>query len=237
MSAKTAIFGRYSDHKGDIVDATSMPGDAGDGGNGTIHAYNRQIAAGVTHSFTTNSALDARIGFTWTHGGKTPYLAVANKASTSMPVSPVLPSDKTVIRRLSNESVKNFSTWGAQTSNPQFQNPFVVNPKINYSLVKGRHSMKIGWEYLSINTEIDDFNPVYGGETFSQGFSQFGGGTSDTGAGQAAFLTDFPNRRARQLSVEQLPHCQLPPVDGLFLLSGRDWKLLPNLTVNMGTTL
>ena len=25
-----------------------IPGDAGDGGNGTIHAYNRQIAAGVT---------------------------------------------------------------------------------------------------------------------------------------------------------------------------------------------
>ena len=30
----------------------SIPGDAGDGGNGTIHAYNRQIAAGITHSFS-----------------------------------------------------------------------------------------------------------------------------------------------------------------------------------------
>ena len=96
-----------------------------------------------------------------------------------------------MIRRLSNESVKNFTTWGAQTSNPQFQNPFVINPKINYSLIKGRHSMKYGWEYLSINTEVDDFNPVYGGETFSQGFSQNGGGTNDAGAGEAAYLTDF----------------------------------------------
>ncbi len=52
LSTKTALFGRYSDHKGDIVDATSIPGDAGDGGNGTIHAYNRQIAAGITHTST-----------------------------------------------------------------------------------------------------------------------------------------------------------------------------------------
>ena len=96
---------------------------------------------------------------------------------------PGLPTDKAVIRRLSNESVKNFSTFGAQTSNPQFQNPFVINPKVNYSLIKNRHSMKFGWEFLSINTEVDDFNPVYGGETFSQGFSQNGGGTSDAGAG------------------------------------------------------
>ena len=75
LSTKTTVFGRYSDHKGDIVDATSIPGDAGDGGNGTIHAYNRQIAAGITHAFRPNSTLDARIGFTWTHGGKAPYLA------------------------------------------------------------------------------------------------------------------------------------------------------------------
>ena len=74
LSTKTAVFGRYSDHKGDIVDATSIPGDAGDGGNGTIHAYNRQVAAGITHTFNPSSMLDARIGFTWTHGGKTPYL-------------------------------------------------------------------------------------------------------------------------------------------------------------------
>ena len=79
LSNKTAIFGRYSDHKGDIVDATSIPGDAGDGGNGTIHAYNRQVAAGITHTFSPSSMLDARIGFTWTQGGKTPYLAGATE--------------------------------------------------------------------------------------------------------------------------------------------------------------
>ena len=232
LSAKTAIFGRYSDHKGEIVDATSIPGEAGDGGNGTIHAYNRQIAAGVTHSFNTNSALDARIGFTWTHGGKTPYLAGEQSINVDAGI-PGLPTDKTVLRRLSNESVKNFSTWGAQTSNPQFQNPFVVNPKVNYSVLKDRHSMKIGWEFLSINTEVDDFNPVYGGETFNQGFSQNGGGTTDTGAGLAAYLTDFLTgaRDSYQLNNFRIVNYH-QNMDYFYFQD--DWKLLPTLTVNMG---
>ncbi len=82
LSPKTTVFGRYSDHQGNIVDASSIPGEAGGGGNGTIHAYNRQIAGGVTHSFTTNSILDARIGFTWTKGGKSPYLAGQQSLNT-----------------------------------------------------------------------------------------------------------------------------------------------------------
>lgn len=232
MSAKTTLFGRYSDHKGDIVDATSIPGDAGDGGNGTIHAYNRQIAAGVTHSFSPNTALDARIGFTWTQGGKTPYLVGEESLNTEAGI-PGLPTDKTVIRRLSSESVKNFNAWGAQTSNPQFQNPFVINPKVNYSWIKGRHSMKYGWEFLSINTEIDDFNPVYGGETFSQGFSQNGSGTSDSGAAQAAYLADFLTGARDSYQLNNFRIVNYHQLMDYFYIQD-DWKLLPNLTVNMG---
>ncbi|HKR28320.1 MAG TPA: carboxypeptidase regulatory-like domain-containing protein [Acidobacteriaceae bacterium] len=231
-SSKTTLFGRYSDHKGEIVDATTIPGDAGDGGNGTIHAYNRQIAAGVTHAFGPRATLDARLGFTWTHGGKTPYLAGQESLNAQAGV-PGLPTDKTVVRRLSNESVKNFSTWGAQTSNPQFQNPFVINPKINYSLINGHHSMKFGWEYLSINTEVDDFNPVYGGETFSQGFSQNGGGTSDAGAAAAAYLTDFLTgaRDSYQLNNFRIVNYH-QRMDYFYVQD--DWKFLPSLTVNAG---
>ena len=232
LSTKTTIFGRYSDHKGDIVDATTIPGDAGDGGNGTIHAYNRQIAAGITHAFGPSSTLDARIGFTWTHGGKNPYLAGQESLNTQAGI-PGLPTDKAVVRRLSNESVKNFSTWGAQTSNPQFQNPFVINPKINYSLIEGRHSMKIGWEYLAINTEVDDFNPVYGGETFSQGFSQNGGGTSDAGAGEAAYLTDFLTGARDSYQLNNFRIVNYHQYMNYFYFQD-DWKMLPSLTVNMG---
>ncbi len=254
FNTKTTLFGRYSEHKGDIIDASSIPGDAGGGGNGTIHAYNRQIAAGVTRTFTQNSILDARIGFTWTEGGKSPYLVGQTSLNTQAGITG-LPTDKTVIRRLSSENVTGFTSWGAQGSNPQFQNPFVIDPKINYSILKGRNSIKLGWEYLSINTEVDDFNPVYGQENFSGAFSQCvvntgsssapnyvdkcNGGASSTvnpgnsGATQAANLADF---LVGARSAYQLNNFRLVNYHQLmnFFYVQDDIKLLPNLTVNAG---
>ncbi len=213
LGAKTTAFGRYSDHEGNIVDITTIPGaDGGSAGNGTIHDYNRQIVGGATHSFTSNSILDARIGFTWTEGGKAPYGAGMTSLNTQAGI-PGLPTASTVTRELSSENVTGFTAWGAQSSNPQFQNPFVIDPKVNYSILKGRNSIKLGWEGLAINTEIDDFNPVYGAESFSGAFSQcvVNKGTTaqpnyvdacdgnaastvnpgDAGASQAADLADF----------------------------------------------
>jgi len=231
-SSRTTLFGRFSNHHGDIVDASSIPGDAGDGGNGTIHAYNKQLAAGVTHVFGTTAAIDARIGFTWTQGGKLPYLSGQQSLNVQAGITG-LPTDPIVIRKLSNEAVKNFSTFGAQTSNPQFQNPFVINPKVNFSWQKGRHSMKYGWEFLAINTEIDDFNPVYGGETFNQGFSQFGGGTSDTGAGEAAYLTDFLTGARDSYQLNNFRIVNYHQYMDFFYVQD-DFKLSPSLTLNAG---
>ncbi len=74
LNPRTTAFVRWSYHHGDIVDAALITGDAGGGlGNGTIHDYNKQIAAGYTFLFSQNSIIDARVGFTWTLGGKTPY--------------------------------------------------------------------------------------------------------------------------------------------------------------------
>lgn len=232
LSPNTTLFGRFSMHRGDIVDASTIPGDAGDGGNGTIHAYNKQLAAGMTHTFSTNKALDARIGFTWTEGGKTPYLYGQQSMNAQAGITG-LPSDANVIRRLSNESVKNFSTFGAQTSNPQFQNPFVINPKINYSWQKGRHSMKYGWEFLSINTEIDDFNPVYGAETFNGGFSQYGAGTSDSGAAQAAYFTDFLTGARDTYQLNNYRIVNYHQLMNHFYAQD-DFHVSPRLTVNAG---
>jgi hypothetical protein len=231
-SNRTTVFGRFSDHRGDIVDASAVPGDAGDGGNGTIHAYNKQLAAGVTHQLSSSAAIDARIGFTWTEGGKNPYLSGQQSMNVAAGITG-LPTDSIVIRKLSNEAVKNFNTFGAQTSNPQFQNPFVINPKVNFSWQKGRHSLKFGWEFLSINTEIDDFNPVYGGETFSQGFSQYGGGTSDTGAGQAAYLTDFLTGARDSYTLNNFRIVNYHELMNHFYVQD-DFKLSPSITINAG---
>jgi hypothetical protein len=235
LNPRTTVFGRFSDHQGNIVDASSIPGTAGGGGNGTIHAYNQQVAAGVTRTFTQNSILDARVGFTWTHGGKTPYLAGQTSLNQQAGI-PGLPTDKSVIRALSSENISTFTSFGAQNSNPQFQNPFVINPKLNYSLLKGRHSMKFGYEFMAINTEIDDFNPVYGSENFGSGFSYSGTGTigsQDTATREAAYLTDFLTGARSSYQLNNFVIVNYHQYMN-FLYAQDDFRLSPKLTINAG---
>jgi hypothetical protein len=228
LNRNTILFGRYSNHRGDNVDATSIPGPAGSGGNGTIHAYNTQIALGVTRMFTQSSILDARLGLTWTQGGKTPYLSGQESLNTQAGI-PGLPSDPMLIRALSTESVSSFTAWGPGTTSLQYQNPFVLNPKLNYSILRGRNSIKLGWEFIGLRTEIDDFNPVYGQESFNGSFSSNGSGTSSRDANLADFLTGA--RASYQLNNFAVVNYRQYMN---FLYVQDDLKPMPRLTINAG---
>jgi hypothetical protein len=233
LGAKTTAFGRFSDHEGNIVDASSIPGAAGgSSSNGQIHGYNQQVAAGITHSFTQNSILDARIGFTWTHGGKTPYGFGQPSLNVAAGITG-LPTDPTVVRSLNVQNVTGYTAFGAQGSSPQFQNPFVIDPKLNYTILHGRNSIKVGYEFLAINTEIDDFNPVYGQNTYNGAFSRVGAASTDTGAKEAAYLTDFligaPNSYQLNNDVVVNYHQYMN-----FFYAQDDIKVTPQLTVNAG---
>ena len=240
LNPRTTAFFRWSYHRLNIVDAEPLTGAAGGNGNGTIHDYNKQIAAGYTFLFSQNSILDARVGFTWTLGGKTPY-GLGQPSLMVQAGVPGLPTDPIVSRSLSAESVSNFSQFGAQTSNPQFQNPFVINPKLNYTMLKGRNSVKVGYEYQAVNTEIDDFNPVYGQDTYGGAFSSdltinssgSFASASDIGRKEAAFLADFilGARSAYQLNNFRIVnyHQRMN-----FFYAQDDLKLRRNLTINAG---
>jgi Carboxypeptidase regulatory-like domain/TonB-dependent Receptor Plug Domain/TonB dependent receptor len=197
FSQRTTAFVRYSQHQGTIVSPPSIQGPAGGSSNGTVNIFNQQIAGGVTHIFNQNSILDARFGFTRTDGGKTPYGA---NLPSLMAGIPGLPTDPAVVRSLNVQSVNGFTQFGNQGSNPQFQDPYVVNPKVNYTWIRGRSTYKMGYEYQAIFTTIDDFNPVYGQDTYNGGFS-FGGtsagktstalSSADTGTKEGVALADF----------------------------------------------
>jgi hypothetical protein len=201
ISPKTNAFFRYSEHQGIILSPPNIQGPAGGNSNGNVNIFNQQAAIGATHVFNQNSILDARFAFTLTDGGKGPYGA---NLPSLMDGIPGLPTDPIVVRSLNVQSVNNYSQFGNQGSNPQFQNPYVYNPKVNYTQIRGRSSYKVGYEYQAIFTKIDDFNPVYGQDTYNGGFSYYvpngtggNGGTSsglsgsDTGTKEAVALADF----------------------------------------------
>jgi hypothetical protein len=197
FNQRTTAFARYSQNQGKIVSPPPIQGPAGGNSNGNVNIFNQQIAGGVTHIFNQNSILDARFAFTRTDGGKSPY--GANLPSLLAGI-PGLPTDPQVVRSLNVQLVNQFSQFGNQGSNPQFQNPHIFNPKVNYTFIRGRSTYKVGYEYQAIYTTIDDFNPVYGQDTYNGSFSfdgVAGNQTStalskaDAGTKEAVSLADF----------------------------------------------
>jgi hypothetical protein len=240
LNPRTTAFFRWSWHHGNIVDAEPITGPAGGNANGTIHDYNKQIAAGYTFLFNQHSILDARVAFTWTLGGKTPY-GLGQSSLLVQAGIPGLPTSPVVSRSLNDQAVTSFSQFGAQSSNPQFQNPFAIDPKINYTLLHGRSSVKVGYEYQSINTEIDDFNPTYGNDNYGGGFSSGASnanagaytGSSDAGIKEAAYLTDFLVGARNNYTLNNFVIVNYHQMMHFFYVQD-DLKVSPKLTVNAG---
>ncbi len=109
----------------------------------------------------------------------------------------------------------------------------MIDPKVNYTIQKGRHGIKVGWEFMSINTEVDDFNPVYGSENFSGGFSQNGGSTSDKGVAEGIYLADFLTGARNSYQLNNFRIVNYHQTMNFFYVQD-DFKLSPKLTINAG---
>ena len=236
FSQRTTAFVRYSEHQGQIDSPPSIQGAAGGDSNGTVNIFNQQIAGGVTHVFSQNSILDARFAFTRTDGGKIPYgQGVLPSLEGGIPGLPTNPS---VVASLNVQSVNNFSSFGTQGSNPQYQNPYVFNPKINYTWIRGRSSYKFGYEYQAIFTTVDDFNPVYGEDTYNGGFS-FTGATSsalsssNTGTKEAVSLADFLFGARDTFQLNNFVNVHLNQRMHFFYVQD-DIRMSSKLTINAG---
>jgi len=232
---KLTAFTRYSHRVDDIFSPPNIPGPAGGNANGNVHIFNQQLDPGVTYSFNPTSVIDARLGFTWTEGGKTP---IGLGLPSLLVGVPNLPTDPLVAGSLMSQSVSGFSQFGRQTSNPQFQNPFVINPKINYSKFLGHHTLKFGYEYLWVDTAIDDFNPAYGLENYTGLFSKpttvapnpaLSAGALTEAYGITDYLlgarSHYELNNIAVVDYKQFMH---------FLYAQDDWKATDRLTLNIG---
>ena len=116
----------------------NIPGPAGGNNNGNVRILNKQINPGADRAADLDHPpWEARLGVTWTEGGKSP-IGLGEASLLDANGITGLPSDPRVKGALNSQSVNGFSQFGRQGSNPQFQNPFVVNPKINVGKVFGR---------------------------------------------------------------------------------------------------
>lgn len=235
------VFGRYSEHHESIFDPPSIPGRAGGNSNGNVHILNRDVAVGATWTISATKLLDLRFGWSKNEGGKFPIgegqpsMLVENGITDGLPTAPL------VVRSLNDQSVTGYSQFGAQSSNPQFQNPTIYNPKVNFTWIKGKHSLKLGYEYQAINVEVNDFNPSYGEDDYAGVYAANGNPVNTNATGttlsaqlqEAQNLADFMFGNRSSYSLTNYVIVNLRQRFNFMYLQD-DFKVSPNLTVNAG---
>src|SRR5439155_5671717 len=129
---------------------------------------------------------------------------------------------------LNTQNIRGFTAMGRRGSTPQFQNPLVINPKVTYSKIFSRHTLKLGYEFQTIHTEILDFSPQYGQDSYGGQFSS-PGGPQNSIYNIADFL--FGARSAYELTNTFVAQYRQRMN---FLYAQEDWKVSSKLTLNLG---
>ncbi len=219
----TSWFLRVSDRKEDALNAPALPLPLDGQTNGRIRVLDQQAVLGYTRLFGADKILDARVGISRTKAGK----FSTSIGSTAFAI-PGLPTNASVAGGLPSTGITGFSGFGRQSTNPQFQNPALLDPKVNFTLVKGHHSMKFGYEYEHIWMAVSDNNPLYGSFTYGGGYSNAGGATvSDT------YWADFLFGTTSAYSAANVFTAHLRQTLNSAYAQD-DWKATPSLTINAG---
>ncbi|MFZ1086163.1 MAG: TonB-dependent receptor, partial [Terracidiphilus sp.] len=131
------------------------------------------------------------------------------------------------------------------STNPQWQNPALLDPKVNFTWVKGKHSFKLGYEYEHVWMAVNDNNPLYGSWTYGGGYSlcdaaistncatDINGSAAKTSAVSDTYWADFlfGTTSSYQLANYFVVHLR-QTLESFYAQD--DWKLTPKLTVNLG---
>ncbi len=239
-------FLRISDRKETATNFPTIPLPLEGQVAGPQRILDQQIALGYTGLFGSNRVLDVRLGLSRTKAGKTP----PSIGSQTFPI-PGLPTSANLAGGLPAISISGgFSAFGRQTTNPQFQNPALLDPKVNYTWVYGQHSLKFGYEWEKVWMGVLDNNPLYGSFTFGGGYSACPNGTSIPGGGTCSSAAGTPVNLSTTKVADTYFADFLFGTTSAYALANYfeahlretlqstyaqdDWKVMPNLTLNLG---
>jgi hypothetical protein len=241
ISERQSFFVRYSNRAANVVDPSPIPAPNFGKSNGNTYQANQQVASGYSYVLTPNSVLDARVGFTWSEANRKPFNLAGDNILVDAGI-PNAPVDPMVSGGLNTQSVTGFSpTWGRSPSTPTTVNPYEIDPKLNYSWLRGKHSLKFGYEYQRISTVISNTHPQFGTDTYKGLFTEgknkalnlASTGAADPAYKQAWALADFAFG-AR--SIYELSNNTFVTDNTRYhaAYAQDDWHILPNLTLNIG---
>ncbi|MFZ0338206.1 MAG: TonB-dependent receptor, partial [Terracidiphilus sp.] len=227
-SPSARYFLRISDHKEEAINFPTIPEPLEGQVGGYQRILDQQIALGYTGSFGANRLLDLRLGLSRTKAGKTPISEGTAPVLVNGSPIPGLGSLPTAFQGgLPAVSISGgFSSFGRQTTNPQFQNPAIIDPSVGYTWIKGNQSLKFGYEFEHIWMGVFDNNPPYGSFTF-------GGSYSSSSKVADAYWADFLFGTTSAYSLAGAFEAHLrQSLDSAYVQD--DWKVSRNLTLNLG---
>src|SRR5581483_6928258 len=226
---KVTLFERYSYNLYNQLAAPAVDGPSGQGAGILSRVMNWQTATGLTWVTGPKSLLELRFGASLTEGMKTPATLDGIANMFQLYGISGLPTDKSIIGGLNTQNVTGYASYGRDYTSPQWQNPFVINPKVNYSKIIGRHTLKVGYEYQAIMTDINDFNPAYGQDIYGGQFSNPTPTKSNTVYNLADLL--FGARSTYQLTNQAVANLEQRMDFGYFQ---DDFKVSRKLALNLG---
>ncbi len=221
ISHDTRLFGRYSFADSDVFRPAPLPGLAEGSYNdafGSSDNRSQGIAVGLTRVFGASFVGDFRLG--WSRGN---YFTAPPNAGIDGPAAVGLknvPNDPGIVGGLPEIGLQGYDPIGRSTSTPQFQTPRTWNPRVTFSLQERSHALKFGFEFLKIQTKINDLTATIGAMNFAGLFSGASVGDFLLGLPALFDLTSFTVIDQRQ------------QVYSYFLQD--DYKVSPTLTLNLG---
>ena len=231
FSPRLSAFGRVGWRDADIFDNPPISGPSGGAGNARTYVTNKQFSGGLTYTPTGTSLLEARFGWSNTKAGKDPAALVFGEPPAEAVYGITgLPSDPRVAAGLPTQLITGFSDLGRQATNPQWQYPTVFNPKINYTWLSGRHSLKTGYEFQRVLTEVQDVNPLYGRDSYT---GQFTRPSTAVPANNLYNLGDFMFGLRSTYALSNILVAELQQ-NMHFLYLQDDWRVNDRLTLNAG---
>jgi hypothetical protein len=236
FSDKLNAFLRVSQRKSTELGGTFLPPPIYGGGiasgasvDGHLYGFNQGAALAATYILSPTMLLDVRFGVTRSRTQTDPF-GMGGPDMMALYGIPGIPSSF-ASGGLTAQSVSGFTAWGRDGSLPNVQNPTAYDlPRINFSKVMGRLTLKAGFEYMSYQTEVSDGSTLYGSDSYSGQFSKPAGGTANSAVYNLADFM-FGNRSGYSLSNQFLPVMEQWMAFGYVQ---NDFKASSRLTLNLG---
>ncbi len=229
ISASDSIFGRFSfsNNTDNPPGPIPPPLDAASFSSGNFINQPRNVVLSETHIFTPRTVNELRLGYSRNRSERLQFNANQNlSAQLGIPGIPFSTNNG----GLPQFSVTGLNSFGSSEYQPTVESQEVYHIIDSLTLIRGRHTMKIGAELKPrVNFSILQPPVPRGAFGFSGQFTADPNNVSNTGLGTGDFLLGIVQNA--QLSSFINDEFQQP---GMFYYFQDDFKVSKKLTLNLG---